>query len=114
MWKAIQINMQNIDIETEKSILIKCPKNSEYNGFKFWYPSKLIKDGSQLFTKKLIYTNDFKFKLIKYGKGKYNSRVKIKEIEINYSEFDIMFECNNTVILEPKFVELNKDLIDNE
>lgn len=44
-WKNINISKNNIDTETARSVLIKMPHNSEYDGYKFWHPSKLVRNG---------------------------------------------------------------------
>ena len=62
-WKNIEINVQNIDFNTEKSVLIKMPHNSDYDGYKFWHPSKLVRNGSNSYAVKIGYTDDFIFKL---------------------------------------------------
>ncbi len=93
MWKNIEINIQNIEYNTGKSSLIKMPKKSKYAGYKFWHPSKLIRDGYNSYAKSLGYTEEFTFKLKKYGKGKYNSNDVIDEIEISSKELEEAFEC---------------------
>ena len=93
MWKNIQINVQNIETETEKATLIKMPKNSRYAGYKFWHPSKLVRYGSNSYSRSLGYTDEFTFKLLKFGKGKHNKFDVIDEIEIDVEEFEAAFEC---------------------
>ena len=34
-WKKIEINRQNIETRTAKSVLINCPNKSKYKGFSF-------------------------------------------------------------------------------
>lgn len=93
MWKNVEINIQNIECDTGKATLIKMPNKSRYAGYKFWHPSKLIRYGSNSYARKLGYTDDFKFTLKKYGKGKYNSRDVINEVVIDVEEFEDVFEC---------------------
>ena len=124
-WKNIEINVQNIDFNTEKSVLIKMPHNSDYDGYKFWHPSKLVRNGSNSYAVKIGYTDDFIFKLKKFGNGKYNKFKVIDEKEITAEEFEKSFKCmedctkskNNDAYLiveEPekndKKIEIRKEL----
>ena len=93
MWKNIEINIQNIEYDSGKATLIKMPNKSKYGGYKFWHPSKLIRTGSNNYAARLGYTDEFTFKLKKYGNGKYNSNEVINEIEIDVEEFEEVFEC---------------------
>lgn len=101
MWKNIQINKQNIDFETGRATLIKCPNNSDYAGWKFWHPSKLIRTGKNSYALSLGYTDDFKFKLFKNGNGKWNKNEVIAEKEISIAEFENMFRIMNENISAP-------------
>lgn len=93
MWKIIEINKQNIETDTGKAALIKMPKKSKYSGYKFWHPSKLVRYGSNTYARSISYTDDFTFKLKKYGNGRYNFKDVIDEIEISAKEFEEAFEC---------------------
>lgn len=93
MWKNIEINIQNIENDTGKSVLIKMPNKSKYAGYKFWHPSKLVRYGSNSYARNIGYTDTFTFKLKKYGNGKYNKFDVIDEIEISVEEFEEAFEC---------------------
>lgn len=93
MWKNIEINLQNIETDTGKSTLIKMPKGSDYAGYKFWHPSKLVRYGSNSYARSIGYTDEFTFKLKKYGNGKYNKFDVIDEIEIGVEEFEEAFGC---------------------
>ncbi|MDY3778472.1 MAG: hypothetical protein SOZ53_06425 [Candidatus Onthovivens sp.] len=93
MWKNIEINIQNIEIDTGNAVLIKMPNKSKYASYKFWHPSKLIKYGSNSNSVSIGYTNDFAFKLFKNGNGKYNKFNVIDEIEIDVEEFEDAFDC---------------------
>lgn len=93
MWKNIEINLQNIEAETEKAVLIKMPNNSNYAGYKFWHPSKLVRYGSNSYARSIGYTDQFTFKLKKYGNGKWNKTKVIAEKEISVEEFEEAFNC---------------------
>ena len=124
-WKTIDINIQNIDNDNGKATLIKMPNNSKYAGYKFWHPSKLVRDGNNSYAKTFSYNDEFIFKLKKYGNGKWNKFDIIDEIEITPKQMEEAFECmedctkeksNETylVITEPKKIEkeitINKEL----
>lgn len=122
-WKNIEINKQNIESETRKATLIKMPNNSKYANYKFWHPSKLVKNGSNSYARSLGYTDEFTFKLKKYGNGKWNKYDVIDEIEITVEEFEKAFECMENctkeksketylVVTEPKKIEI--DVVVNE
>lgn len=125
MWKNIFINKQNIVYDNCSSVLIKMPNNSEYSDYYFWHPSKLIRNGSHSFNRSIGYSDEFKFKLFKYGKGKYNSKQIVSRQEIGTEELEIAFEMMNNnlnnddasylIVNEPtkitKKVEVIKDLI---
>lgn len=93
MWKNISVNIQNVDYYTSKSALIKMPNKSKYSGYKFWHPIKLVRRGNNSYAITLGYNDNFTFKLKKYGKGNYNSKKIIDEIEINAKQFEEAFEC---------------------
>ena len=116
MWKNIEINIQNIETDTGKVTLIKMPNKSKYAGYKFWHPSKLIRYGSNSYSRSISYTNEFTFKLKKFGNGQYNKFDVIDEIEIGVEDFEEAFDCmsdctraksNETylVIEEPEKIE---------
>lgn len=122
-WENIEINKQNIESETRKATLIKMPNNSKYANYKFWHPSKLVRNGNNSYAKKLSYTDDFKFKLKKYGSGKWNKYDIIDEKEISVEEFEKAFECMEDctkgksneaylVVTEPEKIE--KEITINE
>ena len=85
-WMSIEINKQNIKAETDKAVLINLPHKSNYDGFAFWHPAKLVRLGSNSYARKVSFTNDFIFKLKKYGQGKYNGNEIIDEREITVEE----------------------------
>lgn len=64
MWKNIQINANLIKHETGKAVLIALPHSSDFDGFAFWHPSKLVRPSK--FRKDAVsigYTDDFVFKI---------------------------------------------------
>lgn len=100
-WKNININKNMIKADTGRAILINCPHNSRYDGYCFWHTSKLVRNGRHSASKSIGYNDEFTFKLIKYGKGKYNSRDVIDEKEIGVEEFEEMFGVVNENIVAP-------------
>lgn len=94
----IKFNSQNIENETARAVLIKMPNESIYKGYKFWHPSKLVRDeGGKGYFKSFSFTDEFEFKLIKYGNGRYNRYKVIEEKNISVEE---MLEQFNTSIDE--------------
>lgn len=71
-WKKIAINKQNIKHQTGKATLIAMPHKSDYDGYEFWIPSKLLRRGSHSYELYLSFTDDFNFTIKKMGKGQYN------------------------------------------
>ena len=86
MWKNIEINIQNIEIDTGNAVLIKIPNKSKYASYKFWHPSKLVRYGSNSYARSIGYTDEFTFKLFK--NGKHNKFEVIDENEIDVEEFE--------------------------
>lgn len=122
MWKNIEINIQNIEKDTGKATLIKMPNKSNYAGYKFWHPSKLIRYGSNSYARSISYTDEFTFKLFKNGNGKYNKFDVIDEIEISVEEFEEAFECMEDctrakndetylIVEEPKKIEKEIEVV---
>ena len=81
-WKHVAIAENMLRRRTDKAVLIAMPCKSEYSGFMFWHPAKLVRGTS------ISYTDEFVFRLKKYGRGKYNSFEVVSEMEITTSEFE--------------------------
>lgn len=65
-WHKLILNVQNIEAETERAVLIRMPHCSDYNGFKFWHPKRLVREsGGNSHLLILSFTDDFEFKLNK-------------------------------------------------
>lgn len=103
MWRSFNVNKQNIKAETGKAVLIACPHNSEFDGYSFWHPAKLVREGRHSNSVSVSYTDDFVFHLKKYGKGKYNSREVIDEAQLAYDEIEEVFGVMNENISAPNY-----------
>lgn len=62
-WHRIPVNVQNICYQTEKAFLIAMPHSSDYDGFKFWYPKKLVREGSHAYEVTLSVSDDMEITL---------------------------------------------------
>ena len=80
MWYKIKISANNIEASTDKAVLIKMKRNSNYDGFVFWHPAKLVREEGTMYT--FSCNDEFKFNLKKYGNGKWNSRDVVREDNI--------------------------------
>lgn len=101
MWKQIVFNVQNIEQQTEKAVLIKMPRSSRYDGWTFWHPKKLVRVvGGKGYYLSLAYTNDWKFTL---RKGNQTKVVGVKEIEeaFNKGSQAFQFAIEQTKPYEP-------------
>ena len=103
MWNSININKQNIIAETSSAVLIACPHNSDYDGYSFWFPSKLVREGRHRNAISISYNEDFTFYLKKYGKGKHNSRSVIDEAQLAFDELEEVFGVMDHNITAPEF-----------
>lgn len=101
-WKGLQINSNLIKARTEKYVLINMPHNSEYDGYAFWHPAKLVWDGLNSAAPSIRYTDGFVFRLKKYGKGRYNSREVLDEIPLAPDEMEIVFAAIGDNIIAPE------------
>ena len=95
MWHKAYFNSQNIEHETAKATLIKMPNKSEYAGYKFWHPSKLVREeGGKGYHMSFSFAEDFEFALRKYGQ---NHQVTAEKI-IGWDEMFEAFEQVNEQI----------------
>lgn len=94
MWRAININKQNIKADSGKAFLIACPHNSEYDGYCFWHPLRLIREGRHSNAVEISYTEEFVFYLKKDGKD---------EIQLAYDELEEVFGVMNENITAPQY-----------
>lgn len=77
MWHKITISENNIEASTNKAVLIKMKHNSNFDGFVFWHPKKLVREEGKMLT--FSFNDEFKFNLKKYGQGKWNCRDVVRE-----------------------------------
>ena len=94
-WKTIKFNVQNIQYETAKAVLIKMPNNSDYKGYVFWLPSKLVRViGGNGYQCSFSYTEAFEFNLKKTSR---DGKV-LDEVVLSASEMEEAFEVVNEAI----------------
>lgn len=92
VWQKIFINSQNIKAESSSSYLIQMPNNSSYKGWAFWHPKKLVREqGGKGYYINFSFTDDFIFKVILYGRGKYNRMSVIRSEDISADEMKEIF-----------------------
>ena len=92
-WKNVEIHKNQVQYNTGRAVLIKCPNNSQYAGYCFWHPAKLVRQAYGNRSKLSIgYTDDFQFHLIKKGQGRYNFKDTIAEADIDAEEFEQMYK----------------------
>lgn len=125
-WHKLYFYKNNVVTCTENGVLIKLPNKSSYQGYKFWFPKKLVKNVDNVYNC-FIFTMEFKFKIFKNGKtGKARYKV-IDSEEIDVNDMiniwsDIYFNYSNNQEYEnEKLHELRNpiapkidDLIDDE
>lgn len=124
-WEKITINYQNVRKITARAVLIACPHSSAYDGYSFWHPVKLVRAADWYY--KIVFTNEFVFRLKKYGKGRFNQAEIIDAQEVGATEIKEMFanineqeaiiknprEVHKPPKLEPQKVEIAEELKDD-
>ena len=114
MWHKVCFNSQNIEHDTAKAVLIKMPNKSEYAGYKFWHPLKLVREeGGKGYHMSFSFTEEFQFTIRKYGQNRQVTAEKI----IGCDEMLEAFEQVNEQIggHEGTFLEIfEPDKVDKE
>jgi len=100
-WRSINVNLTMVKHQSERSVLIAMPHNSDFDGYAFWHPSKLVRDGRNSGSVSIAYSDDFVFHLKKYGSGKWNSREVIAEVDIGADDFTEAFAETDANIESP-------------
>lgn len=95
MWHKVYFNSQNIEHDTAKAVLIKMPNKSEYAGYKFWHPTRLVREeGGKGYHMSFSFTEEFQFTIRKYGQNRQVTAEKI----IGWDEMLKAFEQVNEQI----------------
>ena len=83
-WNNVTIPSNLYVCQSEKSYKFKLPRHSLYGGYSIWVSKKLILffEGDYI----LLYKDNFTFRIIKYGKSKYNWKDILDEKEISAEE----------------------------
>lgn len=96
MWQKIYFNAQNIEHETGRAVLINCPKKSNFSGWKFWHPAKLVREeGGRGYHLSFSFTEEWEFKLFKQYKSGENP-----EKIVDFQTMMEIFEQSNEDISE--------------
>ena len=91
-WERIQIESSLVERDTYKAVLINMPRKSRYKGYSFWHPVKCCRSvGKNGYLLQISFTNEFKFRLKKMGKGKFNFNEVIDEKVIDSEELKEAF-----------------------
>ena len=108
MWSKIFFNAQSIQRETSSAVLIQMPNRSEYAGYSFWHPRKLVREqGGNGYHLTFSFTEDWTFKLKKYGQGRHNFKDVIRETEIDVAQMKDAFGVVDKNVND--FVEMETD-----
>ena len=92
--KFASLSIRLATAETERAVLIAMPHSSEFDGYKFWHPRKLVRESRLKGKVSIGFTEEFVFYLRKYGSGLYNSREVTDEIPIAADEFEDVFAAS--------------------
>jgi len=108
MWNKIFFNAQSIQGETDRSVLIKMPNRSQYNGWCFWHPKNLVREqGGRSYFYSFSFTDEWEFHVKLYGRGKQNWKDIISEVTLDVNEMKTCFNVvdesvNDSVEMETK------------
>lgn len=116
MWKSIKFYKQNIEYRTDKAVLIKMPNISNYAGYAFWHPVKLVRTiGGNGYFMSFSYTDNFEFNIFKLGnKTARKQSVSVEDIEEAFELMNDKIRCDTDhddsylIVTEP--TKINKDV----
>lgn len=102
-WENIHLESTLVNGESDNAVLIKMPSISNYKGFSFWHPKKCCRlVGKNGFLVQISFTEQFEFKLKKYGKGKFNFKQILVEKTLGVEEFKKELGFNNDILEDLK------------
>lgn len=99
-WRSFNINKNLIKSEAQFSVKIAMPHNSDYDGYTFWHPAKLVRSGRHSAAVSISYTDEWVFKITKHIK-RHNSLV-LDEIPLAADEMEEIFGVINENIRSKK------------
>lgn len=100
-WKSLNINKNQIEHETAKAVLVRCPNNSEYKGYTFWWPKKLIHEGANSAALRLSYNPMMsEFKVFKTTPKTFQ---RVAEDVLGAEDIEQIFEVTSSNISAPEF-----------
>lgn len=98
MWLKINVQDTQLVRRGKSSLLIKMNSNSDFCGYCFWHPAKLVRPDSVPCTYSLSFTDDWVFNLVEYGKGMHNRSEITAEMQIPADQMLAAFEAQSSAI----------------
>ena len=88
-WHKIIGNSNLIQFETERAYLIRLPKSE----LMFWHPKKLVRlSGKKSYKMTISYSDEFKFKVFRNGKGRFNFKEILEEKILSIDQWKEYFK----------------------
>lgn len=127
-WRKFALNIQNIEVTTQKGVLIKLPNKSLLKGFKFWASKSLLREGRHSY-ENILLVRDEEIELIKSSsKNVVTTRKKVSADEVaeafggwvveftnstkrNFDEEEVIIEKHVPEVLEAVEIKPDEDLL---
>lgn len=93
----ININRNQVKLSTGRALLVKMPHNSDYDGFTFWFPQKLVDEGRHDEALRLVIPVGFSFTLKRISD---KTRAVLDEAELNAYQLVEQFRQTDENIAE--------------
>lgn len=115
-WLKTEINKNQIQRETARALFINCSHNSKYDGWGFWLPKSLLREGSHSASLTILLPNDFKIELIRKSRRQNIAAEECIQIFENIEE-QVKVKTDDSCFVEvkePKKIEIIKkrDVLD--